>query len=247
MRKSRRGLKALGLSLIAVLAMSIAASAAQAAPTLEEAVWAVEGTSIGTSTETVGCKANGTISLAGTIAETAVTLTAKKVECLSTAATPVLEKAVIKNSGTTALDEGKLRFSEITVDGLGSECKVTEPITTAAINTSLVKAEVTGKVASNLGDTFVPATGTTGTFATVQFLSGCGAAVGSFPVKGSTVGATEKLGVSLLEQPLTFNAAGREAWPGATLNFGGKPATISGSALNFLSGTNKSKKFGAIK
>jgi hypothetical protein len=241
MGSSKRKLKVFSLVMFAALATAVVVGAvAQAAPTAAEANWTIEGATFANGQE-VACERESTapnMELKGTIAGVGVTLTAEKVECV---------EAKLQNSGTTALDTGKLRFSKITVDGLGAECTVTEPITTNAINTKLVNAEVPAKSASGLGDLFEPTTGPTGTFASVTFGSKCGAAVGTFPVKGSVVVETNKLGVLAVSQLIKSNATTREAWPGATLNFGGNPATLNAEVTNTLKTTNVGKKWGAIK
>jgi hypothetical protein len=236
MSKMKRSLAGLGVAMVAALALSVFASSALASQATAEANWTIEGATFANG-QTVGCEAEGTLKLESTIGTTPVTITATKVECV---------EATLSNSGTTALDGGKLKFSGLTVDGLAAGCTAVEPISTNLLSTKLVTTTDTTDVPSGLGDTFAPAE-TGGAFATVKLNTNCGASAGSYPVKGSVVGESNKLGLLAVKQPLKFSSTINKGYTEDALTFGGKPATLTGTALNFLTGTNSGKKFGAIK
>jgi hypothetical protein len=222
MRGTRRTLKVLGFTVFAALALSVAASAASAS------TWTINGSTL-VGSESVGCSASGTLALQTTVAGSAVTITATSVECV---------EGKITNPG--GLDSGKLVFSGLTVDGLSSPCSAGTSITTKALSTELVA--VSG-FASGLGDTFKPTEGTT--FATVTLTGkGCGAAAGSFPVKGSIVGEAEPLNTPHVSQPLKFGITQDEKVSDA-LTFGTSAAHLVGTVNNFLTGANSGLSWGA--
>jgi hypothetical protein len=229
MRAKKRGLRVLGLMVVALFAMSVVAAAAQAE------AWYVGGTRLATGTkQSVDCKANGTLSLSTKVAGKAIVITATTVGC---------EESTIFNEGSGATskarDGGKLVFSGLTVDSEIEGCKATSPITTNTLETEVVTST---KFTSGVGDTFVPVKEkekeTRLPFATVK-LTTCGAATGSFPVKGSIIGEAEnKVGEMKETQPILFSAASNKASKelGDSLTFGTEPAELTGTVINTLVG-----------
>jgi hypothetical protein len=236
MRSNRLTKSFFGSAIVVALAFGVFASSALASQATAEANWTIEGPTFANG-QTVGCETEGSFRFETTVGTTPIAITATKVECV---------EATLSNSGTTALDGGKLKFSGLTVDGLAAGCTAVEPISTNLLSTKLVTTTDTADVPSGLGDTFAPAE-TGGAWFTLKLNSNCAGAAGSYPLKGSVVGESNKLGTLAVKQPLKFSSTINKGFTEDALTFGGKLANFTGTMLNSLTGTNAGKKFGAIK
>jgi hypothetical protein len=243
MSKMKRGLAGIGVPVAAALALGVFASSALATQATAEANWTISGATF-VNGQPTDCEASGTLALATTIGTTAIKITATKVECFF---------AALRNFGTTALDSGKLILSNLKVDGGGELCTASGPIETNSLTSTLVTTTETAAVPSGLGDTFVPTQieeegkKVTPVFVRVELNPGCGALAGTYPVRGSVVGESSKLGVLAVKQPLKFSSTVNKGFTEDALTFGGKAAVLTGSVNNFLTGTNAGKEWGAIK
>jgi len=211
--------------LVAVTALGVTAFSATAAHAQE---WAIEGEELSTLGGSAGITSEDTenFKLAGEVLNQKITI-----ECTTQTATgEILEGG---------LDKATVQFTGCKVLNLGA-CVVKEPIVTNA-KTRLIK------IGSTFYDVFEPESGST--FVTIT-IEKC-ALAGSYEVKGATCGEGEEEGVELVEQPLRFSEAVAKACDAAdpasiALTLGGKPATLTGAAVNELTAPHAGKVFGAI-
>ncbi len=146
----------IGITLLAVLALSAAAaSATQAAP-----FWTVRGTRLA---------AGQTHNITGKVFSASFTLSVPEAGITLFCASEKGEKGVLigSNKGQPGTGSGTLVLSECTVAGNGKECKVEEPVETVPLISELVESAVKGKAGNQLLAEFKPATGAK--FATVRF------------------------------------------------------------------------------
>jgi hypothetical protein len=217
----RRSLKVLGLAVVAVLAFAVMASAASARS------WKIAGTALSGS-ESVACKTSTGFTLTSKVGEVNLVLKATGVNCIGSS------KITAPSS-----DSGTLEFTGVTVEK-PKNCSVSEgKITTNPLTTELL--EPSGDK-TNGYDLFRPTTGEE--FVTVHITGSLCAVAGNYPVKGSIAGKGNTWGTEAVEQPLAFSPA-TDTLTGKKLTFGGEAATMEGTALNRLSGTNVGKVFGA--
>ena len=212
-------LKKLGVVLVAVLAMTaVAASAANASE------WYIGATKLSGSEE-VKAEASEKFTLESEVLGAKFKLTATTLSCAG---------CTISNPG--AKSAGKLSFTGLTVDEPAG-CSVASPITTNALVDEVIMDPSGGEATF---DKFTPAEGTT--FVNIK-ITNC-AAAGTYPVKGTVTGRSNNTGVAAIKQPLTFNAA-EQTTGGGALTLGNKPASLTGKALNYLSGAKIGETFNA--
>jgi hypothetical protein len=216
-----------GLAMVASLAICAVAVASASATT-----WKANG-SLFTNGQSETVTASNSSSLGGTgfTLESKVLGKAFKL----TATTLTGSEVKISQSGSEALDSGKLIFSGLTVvepSGCGVETITTEPLSS--------KLETKTGLTSGLADHLFPTSGET--FAKIKVTT-C-AIAGTYPVKGSVYGETNKLGVLAVNQPLKFSPAINTA-AGGKLLLGTEEAKLTGTGINTLSGTNAGKSWGA--
>jgi hypothetical protein len=223
MSRKRRSLKILGLALVASLAFAAFAAAAQAHE------WKKNGTVL-TSPESVSCE-GGPWMLINEIGGIPIILEATKVSCNP--------GSTIFNSGGEAKDNGSLTFDGVTVASPPIGCEVhNEQVVTEELDTTLIEGPN-----GHAYDLFVPGASAEGLFAVVE-IEGC-VLEGNDPVTGSVAGEGNEFGVEEAKQPLVYGpaqdaaiAATAEAHTGEPygLKFGIEPATLEGTATNFLPG-----------
>jgi hypothetical protein len=219
MGNKRRGIVVFGLTAVAGVAMSIAASGAFAAQ------WYVAGPTLPKGeTKSYGCeKASGTtLKIEGKIGVTVVTLNIGSVECVSGFTIQNEEPSPGVIEGTA---KGKLKFKSITVSGLEAGCTAADFETKTVVG----KVQMYAGLASTTGVEFVPASGTS--FGGVGLQENCGGSSGEYPLKGVLVGETNSTKTTKVEQPLKFNVASNAA---SALTFASNPAKVTGELTTYL-------------
>lgn len=212
----------LALTAVAMLAAFVASSASAADNGVTEngKEWYVNGTKLSGSTG-VGCAAEGTMTLTGTVGSEEVVLDATEVLC---------EGATISNSEGMALDAGKLTFKGVKLTK-PTGCEAPSTITTNALKSKINM----GPGGVGVYDKFEPAAGEAGTFATVKLTGSC-AAAGSRIVKGWVYGKSPNAtGEEFEKQSLTFSPT-VDSTIGTGLTLAGNPASISATVVNTLTG-----------
>lgn len=142
--------------------------------------------------------------------------------------------------------EGGLTFTGATVDKPAG-CTARTPgdpvgtITTVPLTDQLTMPDESDPTATY--DKFFPQNGST--WFTLVFGGGtCPLAGLEIPIEGSLYGRANDTGAMAVNQPLVFNAA-EEATAGSTLEEGGAPVALTGTAHSRLNGSNEGRVFGA--
>ncbi len=166
-----------------------------------------------------------------------IVLTATGIECIN---------ATISNNGEgQAVDEGKLKFTGVTIDGeIGTVCSVKEEtVTTNNLETELYMHSEKPEIAF---DKFAPEEGLAN-FAVVHIVGPSCAAAGNYAVRGYVYGeASNPTETPSLTQPLIFSeAVDNTAEANGKLRFAGNAAHLTGNVINSLSGANAGKEFWA--
>jgi hypothetical protein len=199
---------------------AIVASSASAAAVTKASSWHSTGTTI-SGHVAAGCEAPGGLTLTGNVSGLETNLKATGVECI---------EASIYNEGGAALDEGKLRFTGVTVENIPTCSVEGGVIETNPLQTELYMDSVNTSV---VYDKFEPKPGFTN-FATVHLTGASCPVAGNRPVKGYVYGQSAyKTGEEHAEQPLEFSNA-VDAAAGSALKFAGNEAHMMGTAFNYL-------------
>ena len=215
-RSVRRAMRILGMTLVASLALAAVAVASASATT-----WKAGG-SLFTNGESATVIVSNKAALGGTGFIFALKVLGKTLKF--TANTLAGESVTIKQSGSEALDSGKLIFSGLTVvepSGCGVETITTEPLSS--------KLEAKTGLTSGLADHLFPTSGET--FAKIKVTT-C-AIAGTYPLKGTLYAETNALGVLAVNQPLKFSPAINTA-AGGKLLLGTEEMTLTGVGINTL-------------
>jgi hypothetical protein len=222
-------LKKLGVALLALVALgAFMANSAFAANEFKEpakGAWYVGGTKLAEgTTKTLNTAAIGTQKLNTTVAGTPLDITATGVECVG---------CTIKNTGTTATADGKLKFTGVTVSEPAG-CSTTSTIETKAL-TAVLGMNTGGTIATLK---FTPEAGSTTAFATVELTGTSCPIAGLYKVTGTAFAkATNATGVFAESQEITLSKAIQEAAGTATsLKFGENAAFLTGAVKGTLTG-----------
>jgi hypothetical protein len=240
-------IKKFGATLVAVLALAgLAATSASATISTTAAEWytgAAPGTTLPVGTSKAVTASAGVVwSFTSTLLEAPVKLTATGIECVSCV---IKNEAVTSKTPPVAVGEGKIKFTGVTVD-TPAGCTV-ETAGLATPNPGTVEA-LPLKIHADWMDTTVtnqkafvqifPVTAPN--FAQLRFTAETGKSCplsGPYNVTGSLFGeSTNNTGVQAASQGLNFNAT-IQTTAGASLLWGAKPATLSGSASFEMGGT----------
>lgn len=218
------------LALFACMALgAVAANAASA----EQWTVGTEGTGPGTtlSSETVSVS-GGPWTLSSTVLGTTVELHAESVSCTSGV------ECKIFGAGESS---GKLTYNNVTVVKPANCTVPGGSITTNALKDKVIMDPTAAS--STVFDKFEPVTGTT--FVEIEFGGELCALEGLVaPVAGTVTGeASHATGFLSVQQSLTFGAA-QQKTGGGKLTLGSNEATLTGTAVNVLSGANKGSAFG---
>jgi hypothetical protein len=226
------------LALVACMALAaFGANAAQATPGAQWTVGA-EGSGPGTtlSSETVNVS-GGPWTLSSSVLGAPIVLHAEEVECSPNATCEIFGEGSSR---------GSLTYTEVTV---------TEPATCSAnspgepvgtVTTEPLKDTIIDDPTNPEGpvfDRFEPAGATP--FVEIQLTGAeCPFAGVTAPVTGSATGeASHPTGYLAVTQELTFGSS-QQSTGGGELKLGKAPATLSGTAVNTLSGGNAGQAFG---
>jgi hypothetical protein len=222
---------------VALLGAVIASSASASVTT--GGSWYEEGVGkLPANTHTaVKCEAEGKLRLVGFVGTTKVpiTLTAAGVECL--------EASIFNDENGAATDQGRLRFTGVTVD-TPPTCSVENgTVETNNLHTELYMDSANTSIAF---DKFEPASGITN-LAIVPLIGAECPITGRKVARGSVYGqAVNATGVQAVNQPLRFGKGVDETATGSlNLEFAGNPAELEGQVANFLSGVGLGKRFWA--
>jgi hypothetical protein len=225
-------LKKLGAAMAVVLALAvIAAGSASASAVTEDTTWRV-GSSGTLLAGSESISTNGSGELTFEIGSTKISLKYTGLNCTSCS---------IENSGGTAVGDGELEFTGVTV---------VSPATCAVSGGKLVtkpmkiKADYMGGSGSSSTILLEPVTGTT--WATITFVKGSGTCAlgGSYNFGGSLfIRANNATGVYAASQTFTSSAA-INAEAGGSLIIVGRPFWINGTTTFALSGARKGEVFG---
>jgi hypothetical protein len=185
----------------------------------------------------VACEAEGNLKLVASIGapKVPITLTATGVECI--------EASIFNDENGAATDQGKLRFTGVTVDDPAACSVENGTVTTNNLHTELYMDSSKTSIAF---DKFEPATGITN-LAVVKLIGPECFIAGSRSLKGTFYGqAVNATGIQAVTQPLKFGKAVEETATGKlNLEFAGNPAELEGQTVNFLTGVGLGKKFWA--
>ncbi len=236
----------LALASVAMLAAILASSASAAVET--GGTWHVEGVPNFVGPESVACSlgehepetpGEKRFTLKGELTGFGpIVLTATGIECIN---------ATIFNDGVggQATDEGKLKFTGVTIDGeIGTVCSVKEEtVTTNNLETELYMDSENSEIAF---DKFAPEAGLAN-FAVVHIVGPSCAAAGNYAVRGYVYGeAVNHTGVHSVSQALTFSEAVENTTEAnGKLRFAGNAAHLTGNVINALSGANAGEEFWA--
>jgi hypothetical protein len=221
---AKKSLKVLGLTLVAALAMAIAASGAGAAQWYTATAEGGPYTTLPVgSSEAATCANTSEITLDKKLAATTVIFHFEHVTCVN---------MKIVNTGVPPAAEVllKFKFTGLKVTGLAAGCTAVEPIETKEVKAIL---GMDAGLTSGTFAKFEPVSGTT--VATVELNENCGAAAGAYPIKGTFTGeSTNATEVGATTQMLTGNEYTSEP-ARSSLTFGVEPVRVTGtidSSLN---------------